>query len=55
MGRLIEQSLAIVRQIRVLSYFDFSLSLHVNIANYKESREGIKRNLENHVPAQNNA
>ena len=55
MGRLIEQSLAIVRQIRVLSYFDFSLSLHVNIANYKESRESIKRNLEYHVPAQNNA
>ena len=42
MGRLIEQSLAIAQQIRVLSYFDFSLSQHVNIANYKESKEGIK-------------
>ena len=55
MGRLIDQSLAIVQQIRVLSYFDFSLSWHVNIANYKESKEGIKLNLENHLPAQNNA
>ena len=34
MGRLIEQSLAIVQQNCVLTYFDFSWSSKVNIANY---------------------
>ena len=55
MGRLFEKSLAIVQQNRVLTWFDFGKSQHINIANYEENKDGIKRRLENHLAAQNNA